>query len=179
MTISGHTTGLPIGMVGDSICLLVATGDRTLPTVNNLLGRHWSHYHRVRDTWGQATADAVLEAKLGRVRWDRARFNLTPLYPEGYAKDLPDTGAVFACTKPIVDQLVAAEIIPDDNRWHSAGELHWPPAIDTTMGLKYSAILVVIENMGDSEAHDCTCRRTYLKKQLGAHGSPTSRRKRQ
>lgn len=158
--------------MGDHIALFVGTGETPLPTVNKLIGKHWSHYNRIRAEWQAAALDALIERRATRRRFDRVRFEFTPVYPSGYAKQLPDTGATFAITKPVVDGIVAAGLIPDDNGHHVYGELHRPPRIDRVKQwpLAYPVLHVLIQEV-EPDPHDCRCREIYEAKQLGASRS--------
>lgn len=94
----------------------VTTGDRPVTLNAERKASRWARATAAR-AWKEATAAALLEHGLTRCRYERVDIRLRPFYPPR-SGNLPDTGGLQPTEKAIVDALVDAGLIPDDNRHH-------------------------------------------------------------
>lgn len=97
----------------DRIELVVATGARPLVMNASNRGHHMAR-HTTMEAWRTATAEALM---LARVNAHLTRVGLCfyPVYPN---RVQPDTDGIYPTCKAILDGLVAAGIVPDDNGPH-------------------------------------------------------------
>lgn len=142
----------------------VTTGER--PITLNRERRHHTGWKRSAATqlWKDATAAALLEHHLTAHRFERVDIRLRPFYPPKSGV-LPDTGGLQPTEKAIVDALVQAQIIPDDNRHHVRSITSEAPAIHEDVDLP--RIQVRIEpapiNPGHPPRKTCGCDRRHTK----------------
>lgn len=101
-------------------------------TLNAERSKHWSASSALVAEWKEAAGWAATAAGVHRFRLDRALFDFRPVYAKG---PLPDTGSIFPTEKAIIDALVELDVLPDDNRWHNAGQLSLPPMAGSFMGV--------------------------------------------
>lgn len=160
------------------IRLTVSTGDRPM-IVNVESKRHGAARQTDVDAWQWATSAAIKRHRLAGHEFERIRFEFQPIYP---TLVMPDTAAIDPTEKAIIDACVVAGLIPDDNRWHNAGQLTLPPHL--ARGLDCPEILVTLHPVGPASRADgfeadhhprssCGCRQTWTKQQIAR----TNRRK--
>lgn len=106
--------------------------------------------------WKQAAGWAAIRAKADKARLDAVSFDFQPIYAKG---PLPDTGGIHPTEKAIVDALVEVGMIPDDNRWHNAGQMSRRPI----MGVETGVMVTVYP--AEVEPHSCTCRESRERSQ--------------
>lgn len=154
-------------MDADYWVFTVATGSRPL-TLNSERGRHWAPAAQAIAEWREAAGWAATAAGVHRLRLDRARFEFRPVYQKG---PMPDTGSIFPVEKAVIDALVDLDVIPDDNRWHNAGQLSLPPIAG-----KWTGVAVQVRARPALPEHPpgCGCRAARLASQ--ASNSARSRR---
>ena len=151
---------MPHSPTADRFSLYIGTGD-PLPVINEVLGKHWSTYGRISTDWQAATTGVLRHMKQQSRRFEAARFWFFPLYPESFPGELCDTAATLPATKAIVDALVAARVLPDDNAWHNRGESHEPA--ERRAGLLYPLIELHVQRLSIPDEHiaSCSCRAKY------------------
>jgi hypothetical protein len=80
------------------------------PSMNALLGRHWSHRKKEREKWGWLVKAALNRLRLAqRPNWDQARVTI-----ERYGARILDSDNFRGGTKFVTDSLVTEGIITDD-----------------------------------------------------------------
>lgn len=86
-------------------------------SLNRLLRMHWAHRQEILELWRKEVAVAAMEA--GRPRFDAAQIRLRLYYDR---LPLPDPdNALSAASKLILDGLVWAGVLPDDDVRHVRG----------------------------------------------------------
>lgn len=149
----------------DGFDLVVRLGDRPL-TLNAERNMHWAKAAKVTAEWKSGAMLVAQEVGLHQVRWERAKFTFRPSYPS--ARALPDTGAIYPAEKAIVDALVELGVIPDDNRFHNAGQLSLPPMVNPT-GLPPAVLVRVAPRPADLQhgyREVCGCEAAHRASQL-------------
>lgn len=131
----------------------VATGGR--PVTLNAERKKGGHFRQNSETqaWKSAAGWELRRRRLDRCRFDRVEVRITPTYPER-SGNAPDTGSLYPTEKAIVDGLVAAEIIPDDNGLHVARIISEAPRI--VPGLEIPTMVVevhAVPALTDAEYH--------------------------
>lgn len=143
----------------------VTTGERPVTLNAERKGNRWAR-NTASQAWKTATAEALLEHHLTRHRYERVDIRLRPFYPPR-SGNLPDTGGLQPTEKAIVDALVAAQIIPDDNRHHVRSITSEAPDIRETVDLPQ--VVVRIEpapiNPGHPPRNTCGCDRRHQPKE--------------
>lgn len=156
---------MPESTLSDGIDLRVALGERPL-TLNAERDLHWAQAAKVIAEWKRVASLTARSGGLARARWERARFTFRPVYPDGRA--VPDTGAIYPVEKAIVDALVELGVIPDDNRFHNAGQLSLPPMVDSSW--QSPAVLVRVSphpaDLGHGYREQCGCQQAREASQL-------------
>lgn len=145
----------------------VGTGETPL-TMNQLIGGHWSVYHRQVGSWKDAVAGVLgMHRPLRAARFRTYELHFFPLYPSSHRGELPDTAALAPVTKGIVDGLVAAEVLLEDNPHHNYAEHHH--AGRRRDDVRWPIIEVHIGALPDDDEHIiCSCRDAYESKRSGA-----------
>lgn len=137
----------------------VETGDR--PVTLNAERRHGNHWRRNAETqrWKTAAAEALLERGLTTLRFERVDIRLRPFYPPK-SGNLPDTGGLQPTEKAIIDALVDALIIPDDNRHHVRSIRSEAPAMSPEVARPQIVVRIDPVPIADGHPprHTCTCR---------------------
>ncbi len=155
----------------------IFTGERP-PTVNrvNRLRRGPNPGQATAELkpWAAATHDGLLAARLHRLRLDRYRLELHPIYPRG---PVPDGDGLDAVAKVIQDAVVTAGVVPDDNPNHAERPLIHPARINRDVDwVILVADLVPLEPV---EGHDgvCGCRAAHeAQAEAAARGGANSAR---
>lgn len=139
-----------------TIWFVVSTGER--PTTLNA-ERKGSRWDRSAATalWKTEAGWALKSAGFHRLRFEAVMFEFTPVYTKGA---MPDTGNVYPVEKAIVDAVVEAGVIPDDNRFHDVGHTTRPPVKWTEVGI------AVAIHPGSGAEHECTCRSRWERSQV-------------
>lgn len=156
-------------VVADVWSFTVVTGSRPL-TLNSERGKHWAPAAEAIAEWREAAGWAATHAGVHRLRLARARFDFRPVYQRG---PMPDTGSIFPTEKAVIDALVDLDVIPDDNRWHNAGQLSLPP-----MAGRWTGVAVQIRACSALDGHSpgCSCRAARLASQAVNHQRSRRRR---
>jgi hypothetical protein len=90
--------------------MIVLVIDEPTPSLNRMLGHHWSKKREMREKWGWLTKRAIRRANLWiPPKWARARVRI-----ERYGARILDADNFRAGTKFLMDSLVAEGIITDD-----------------------------------------------------------------
>jgi hypothetical protein len=90
--------------------VIVLVIDEPTPSANQMLGRHWSTKHQMREKWGWLTKRAIRRAQLWvPPKWSRAKVRI-----ERYGPRILDADNFRGGTKFLMDSLVAEGIITDD-----------------------------------------------------------------
>jgi hypothetical protein len=134
----------------------VVTGGRPL-TLNSERKDRWGARAATAE-WKVAAGWALKEHRLHRHRFEAVVFEFTPTYVKG---PMPDTANIYPTEKAIVDAVVDAGMIPDDNRWHNRGHLSRPPEVG-----EFTGVLVTIWPAA-APAHECGCRSVFDRSQRG------------
>lgn len=141
----------------------VATGERPVTLNAERKASKWARSAAAR-TWKTATAEALLEHQLTKLRYERVDIRIRPFYP-AKSGHLPDTGGLQPTEKAIVDALVEAELIPDDNRHHVRSITSEAP--DIFDSLDHPSLMVRIEPAAPAPGHPlrrvCSCAPTRRK----------------
>lgn len=136
----------------------VATGERPITLNAERKGSRWDRSTAAK-AWKTATTEALLEHRLTAVRFERVDVILRPIYPPR-SGNLPDTGGLQPTEKAIVDAIVDAEVIPDDNRHHVRAITSQAPGVADVGG--YPVVLVQLEAVPVADTHPlrvaCGCR---------------------
>lgn len=128
---------------------------RTPGWARPVLANEWEKMHpfvrrRVKRMWRTAARKAVDEQH-PQLWVPACRFDFLPVY-EGSGGD---TGATSPVQKMIIDGLVDAHVVEDDNRWHNRGELSLPPVKASWTGL---VVRVVPQDLPEGHPRRCECR---------------------
>lgn len=140
----------------------VSTGNRPFTANQVMTANHFKRAGMVRE-WKEATAMSLALNKI-RARFDRAWFEFAPVYPK---YPITDTSNVHPSTKAIVDALVDAGMIPDDNPYHNAYEGFDAPVVDRAATTPY--IMVTVRSLPALEGHragECKCAASHQARQL-------------
>ena len=86
-------------------------------SLNRLLRMHWARRHELMELWRQEVA--VAAARAGRPRFKAAEVRLRLFYDRYPLPDLDN--ALAAASKLVLDGLVRAGILPDDDARHVRG----------------------------------------------------------
>lgn len=143
--------------MADEWTFQVETGARPL-TMNSERSRHWAPGAEAIAEWRKAAGWAATAAGIHKIRLDRAMFEFMPVYKTG---PFPDTGSIFPTEKAIVDALIDLDLIPDDNRFHNAGQMSLPP-----QGARFTGVVVRVSACPPHLNHSCcVCRAARLRSQ--------------
>jgi hypothetical protein len=158
---------LPIPPDEDRAIFYVGTGETPL-TMNQLVGKHWSAYNRHINSWKDAVAGVLgMHRSLRSRQYRTFELHFFPLYPTSHRGELPDTAALAPVTKGIVDGLVAAGVLFEDNPHHNDVEHHH--AGRRRDDVPWPIIEVHIGRRQDDDEHIiCSCRTAYESKRAGA-----------
>lgn len=148
--------------------LNVYTGERP-PTLNAERSAHWAVKHQHVVAWKTAAHEALMRVgyRPRQHAMAAARIEFRPLFPINTRGVLPDTGGCYPAEKAIVDGLVEAGVIPDDNQWHNAGQLTLPPVRDPALDHPVIEVTLVPSAV-PAEHIECSCRTSYEMKQARA-----------
>lgn len=143
----------------------VTTGERPVTLNAERRGNRWAR-NTAAQAWKTATAEALLEYHVTRHRFERVDIRLRPFYPPR-SGNLPDTGGLQPTEKAIVDALVHAGIIPDDNRHHVRSITSEAP--DIAGEIDTPRVVVRLEpapiNPGHPPRKTCGCDRRHQPKE--------------
>lgn len=112
--------------------------DECTPSLNPLLGQHWSHKHRLRAHWGWLVRRARLNAKV----FDPPRFEHARVTIERTGSRMLDTDNLTGGCKGLIDLLVREGLIVDDSPDHIG-----QPVIRQIVDKKVRQTVVRIENL--------------------------------
>lgn len=94
--------------------IIVLEIDEATPSLNRMLGRHWSHRSRLRDRWAWLVRRARLRAHIpAEAPFARARLTF-----ERTGGRICDAENALAGTKYVTDQLVREGLIANDSPAH-------------------------------------------------------------
>lgn len=121
--------------------------------MNGLSKIHWGTERRLAKMWSEAAQEALRRERLEWMRFEALRFDFLPVYRHQPG----DTASAAPTEKWIVDGFVRSGLIPDDNRFHNAGQLSLPPVLANWTGMTVRIIAKPVH--ADHRPHiECGCR---------------------
>ena len=101
------------------------------PTLNAERSAHWGQHRASTREWREAGMVHALAERVPTL--GRVRVTYWPTYPD--RRGIPDLGGVFPAVKAVVDGLVDAGVLADDDEGHVAELVARPAEIGGPAGL--------------------------------------------